>query len=284
MNFIKGLSKKTKIILICVIVFIILLIIANTSKKSNSTTPKGVTIPSTEYETDSNISEAELEQQALIKVFGNPPEGFRWNDDGEPIAISNENLTAEDVVYSFMRALSILDFETAQKYSSISLVINNYKDNYGVDASDSYYKQVNRQIYKEVLKSMEIEGISDSAVFANGQRVFTFKVKIYDLSNKDFWKDEADDIFKNLYIYNNSEADTTKAEQYVYSKILEYYQSGKATKKETTVDICLDKVKLGGWLVSDDTALNDLCSYRDGTSVYEYIMDCFSDWVDAKDR
>ena len=44
----------------------------------------------------------------------------------------------------------------------------------------------------------------------------------------------------------------------------------------------MDKVTLGGWLVEDDADLDTACSYTDGTSVYEYIMDQYTDWVEEK--
>ena len=281
LNFIKGLKIKTKIISIVVILLIILMIVANIQqgKKKAAVTPTQTTTAGTEADT---LSDAEVLQQSLIKKFGEPTDGFRWDSDGSRIPLGNSDLTAEEIAYQYVKAVSMLDFETAEKYSTNTTIPQNYEDFYDVDNSDSYYNQFSRKIYKAALLSIVIDKVVDSARFAGGKTIITFSITMYDLSNKTFWEPQANEIFDTLYDYSNAESDTTKAEQYVYGKILDYYQSGTAVTKTVQVDVVLDKVNLGGWLVSNDMDLYMLCSYSDGTSVYEYIMDQYADYSDSK--
>lgn len=272
--------------------FIILLIVANVQTKAKQKKEAEAaanrlaeaSLSSVDSVETEELSEAELEQRALIEVFGEPPSGFRWNDDGDLIPVSDEGLTDEEVAYQYLRALSTLNMETAQKYAYISRVISTYDSYYDSDASDSYYVQFARQLFKEALLSLEIEGVENTAVFANGRRIFTFEVSVIDLSYKEWWKDNQDEIFSNLQVYLTGEGDSTKAQQYVCEEILNYFKSDDVKRKTTTIDIVIDKVRLGGWVITDDTSLEMLCEYTDGTSAYEYIMEQYDNWITEKYR
>ena len=78
----------------------------------------------TEYDVDAAI------QQSLVDEYGEPPEGFKWTVTGELEALSSEELSAEDVIHTYIRSLSILDFATAQRYSKTSKVYDTYMDYY----------------------------------------------------------------------------------------------------------------------------------------------------------
>lgn len=281
-------KKPIKLILILIGVglFVTLLIVANVSKAKEAKVAEesaSMAAMETEPVTEAQLSDAEIEQQALIEVYGEPPAGFRWNDDGEPIAVSDEGLTAEEVVYQYLRAVSLLDMANAEKYAQLSMIVNKYDSYYSdVDASQDYYTQFARKMYSQALTSMEIESTEREAVFANGRRIYTMNLKVLDLSYKDFWKDNSEEIFEHLYQYITLENDSIKAQQYIYDQILAYYAKDDAKKRDIQVDIVLDKVTLGGWLVEDDADLDTACSYTDGTSVYEYIMDQYTDWVEEK--
>lgn len=281
-------KKPIKLILILIVVglFVTLLIVANVSKAKEAKVAEesaSMAAMETEPVTEAQLSDAEMEQQALIEVYGEPPAGFRWNDEGEPIAVSDEGLTAEEVVYQYLRAVSLLDMANAEKYAQLSMIVNKYDSYYSdVDASQDYYTQFARKMYSQALTSMEIESTEREAVFANGRRIYTMNLKVLDLSYKDFWKDNSDEIFEHLYQYITLENDSIKAQQYIYDQILAYYAKDDAKKRDIQVDIVLDKVTLGGWLVEDDADLDTACSYTDGTSVYEYIMDQYTDWVEEK--
>lgn len=281
-------SKKKWIILGAVGLFVILLVVANVSKakeEKQAAEESSMIAEATEAvqeATEEELSDAEIQQQALIAEFGEPPAGFRWNDEGEPVAISDENLTGEEVVHQYLRAASMLDLANAAKYAQISMVVNSMNSFYDVDASSSYYTQFSRKMYSEALTSMEILGTEREAVFANGKRIYTMNLRVLDLGYKDFWKDDQEEIFEMLYQYMAIEKDSLKAQQYVYDKILEYYSRDDAKKHDVQVDIVLDKVRLGGWLVTDDMDLDMICRYTDGTSVYEYVMECYTKWLEQK--
>lgn len=229
-----------------------------------------------------NLSRAELEQQAFIEEWGQPPEGFRWNRKGELVAVSSDDLTSEEVVWSYLRALSILDFSTVQKYSLNSVVESAYEGYF--DTSDignaSYYSQFLRKAYKFTLTSIEVDNVGNTAVFADGSAIVTVKLKLLDLTNKDFWLEDKDTIFNNLKNMYITEDDSTKAQQYLYDYIYSAYEGGRVGKRDITIELKLDKVNLGGWLVSDDTDLYSAVSYEDGTNITEYILEEYTDWVE----
>lgn len=98
-----------------------------------------------------------------------------------------------------------------------------------------------------------------------------------DLTNKDFWKKDEMEIYKNLYLYDQDESDTTKSDMYLYSYILDYYESGEALLRDVTFDITVEKYPDldSGWLVSIDNDVDDACSYKDGKLVVSYIKELY---------
>lgn len=233
---------------------------------------------------EDELSESEMHQRALVEVYGEAPQGFRWADDGELVPVSDEGLTDEEVAWQYLRALSMLDMETAQKYAYTSSIIPKYHDFYDTDASKSYYSQFQRKIFTKSLLALQIDSLDTKGVFANGRRVCTFTVTVLDLSYKDFWKDDSDSFFIELNAYLAGERDSTKGQQFIFDKILDFYESGECPTKTTQVDIVLDKVYKGGWLISDDNELRMLCEYTDGTSVYSYIMEEYNKWQVEQQR
>lgn len=231
---------------------------------------------------NAGLSESEIEQKAYIELWGQPQEGFRWNDNGELVAISSDNLTNEDVIWNYLRALSILDFSTVQKYSNHSLVEATYSGYFSDTnlGSASYFSQFLRKEYKYALTSIEVDSVGNTAVFADGTSIVTVKLKVLDLTNKDFWLEDKDMLFDKLKSLYVTEKDTTKAQQCVYDYIYSAYEDGKVGKRNITVEIKLDKVSLGGWLVSDDTDLSSALKYEDGVNVASYILDEYNKWFD----
>lgn len=279
-------SKKKYFIIGGVSLFVILLIVANVDTKNKekkaleeSSLAELSEMEYVETTTEVQLSDAEREQIMLAERLGEPPAGFRWSSNGELVAISDENLTAEEVVYQYLRSVSLLDIANAQKYSQHSSVLSTYDSYYSNSSSTGYYTQFARKLYAQVLTSMEVLGTEREVVFADGRRIYTMNIRLADLSYKDFWKDNQEEIFNQLRLYNNSESDNVKAQQYVFDLILEYFSREDCLKRDVQIDIVLDKVTLGGWLVSDDMDLDTYCKYTDGTSVYEYIFDCYSDWL-----
>lgn len=281
------LSKKHIIIIGVVLVLFLIISQASRAKKLEEVRRRNEEAlnqqqQSTETNPYDGLSDAEIEQLGYIEEWGQPAQGFRWNYNHELVPISSDDLTNEDVIWSYLRALSILDFSTVQKYSSISLVANTYSG-YFSDSSlgnSSYYSQFLRKVYKFALTSLEIESVGNTAVFANGTSIVTVKLKMLDLTDKDFWLEDRDEIFDNLKSLYVNENDSAKAQQYLYDYVYSAYENGKVGKRDITVEIKLDKVSLGGWLISDDTDLNSALCYENGLNVAQYILEEYNKWYE----
>lgn len=218
-------------------------------------------------------------QEALIKEYGTPPDGFKWSVTGELVALGNE-MPCEDVVYTYLRALSVLDFSIAEKYSYSSSVIDAYKNYYSVitQGITNYYDNFLRKQYGESMTSLSIDGIQNTAVFADGTMYVTVDVSCLDLTNKDFWEKDRDILFDQMRVYRDTESDNVKLKQYVYDYIYNSYKDGVVGKKSYTIQLVCDKNYGGGWLVSNDKELMAVLSYENGVDVAQFILDEFEDW------
>lgn len=217
-------------------------------------------------------------QPELVKSFGKVPDGFIWESDGTLLSLGDKSMSAEEVVYSYFRGLASLDISTVERYSRDSKVVESYSTYFdSKNKNTDYMDQFLRNMYKECLLSLQIQGIDSNAVFAANKQVFTVKAKMLDLTNKDFWKKDEMEIYKNLYLYDQDESDTTKSDMYLYSYILDYYESGEALLRDVTFDITVEKYPDldSGWLVSIDNDVDDACSYKDGKLVVSYIKELY---------
>lgn len=278
LNFIKKALKNKVVLGILVVVLIVVTIKIAAQNKREA---QGVVdVPVVEQ---SNLSEAELQQLKLNEMFGEPPAGFRWNTVGELVALGDNNLTPEDVGYYYIKALAQLEFATASKYSSSASVPDNYNAMYK-NQSTQGITQFTRSLYKEVLLSIEVDGVESTAVFDNGRYIITFNLRLLDLTNKEFWLKDAETIYSNLYSYSTGEGDTSKANQYLYDYLLDYYSSDEALKRDVKVDLVIDKVTNGGYLVSSDVDIDSLCRYQNGAVVSDFIWQCYTQWVNDSMR
>lgn len=220
-------------------------------------------------------------QEQLSSQFGNAPEGFEWDYTGNLVALGNDDdSSCEDVVYMFMRALSILDFSTAEKYSSDSKIVADYK-NYYSDIANSltdYYSSFLRKQFKKSITSLEINNISDKAVFADGSETVTISLNVLDLTDKDFWLKDKDSLYSTMRTYKETETDDVKMKQYVYDYIYSKYEDGTIGKRPITVELTVTKQNGGGWLVSGDGELCANLKYENGVNTAEYILSCFEKW------
>lgn len=218
-------------------------------------------------------------QEALRQQYGNPPEGFKWNFDGTLVALSDES-SCEDVIYTYMRALSTLDFATAQRYSENSKVIEEYQDYFGVTSQGitNYYDNFLRKQYKKSLTSLEVLGIGDVAIEANGTEYVTVDIACLDLEDKDFWREDQDMLYAKMYSYQDTEDDQVKAKQYLYDYIYGKYEDGSIGKKKHTIELVCSKLNGKGWLISNDKELESCLSYDNGTDVAQYIINQFRDY------
>lgn len=217
-------------------------------------------------------------QPELVKSYGKVPEGFIWESDGSLLSLGDKSMSAEDVVYAYLRGLSSLDISTVERYSRSSKVVESYSTYFDdKNKNTDYMDQFLRTMYKESLLSLQVKGIESNAVFAANKQVFTVKVSMLDLTNKDFWKKDEMEIYKNLYLYDQDEADTTKSDIYLYNYISDYYKSDNAVLRDVTFDITVQKYPdlNSGWLVSIDNDVDDACSYKDGKLVVSYIKEMY---------
>lgn len=212
-------------------------------------------------------------QKNLVKKYGDPPEGFKWSVTGELVAIGSDTMNAEDVLYTYLRSLSMLDFYTAQEYSEDSNVVSTYQDYYNNYGIEDYYDDFLRKQYKYALTTLEILQIGDTAVFADGTENVTVKLNMIDLTDKDFWLMDKDTLFDTLFNYKVYQDDDTKADQYLYDYIYKLYEKGSLPKKEVDVEIVLGKSAGGGWLVTNDKELDAALGYDWGTDIAKFIQD-----------
>ena len=230
---------------------------------------------------NTNLSIHDQIQQQLAQQFGDAPEGFEWGYTGELVPLGNDDeATCEDVVYMYIRALSILDFSTAERYSIDSAVIKDYQNYYGIVSNSitNYYDNFLRKQFRASLTSLEVECIKDTAVFSDGTEYVTLVVNALDLQDKDFWRGIEKDLWEQLRVYKETEEDDTKMEQYVYNYILDCYEDGSIGKRNYTIELVVSKGNGSGWLVSGDKELDAILTYENGVDVANYIINAFEEW------
>lgn len=219
-------------------------------------------------------------QDNLIETYGKLPKGYIWDLDGSLLSLGDKSMSAEDVVYAYLNGIRSLDMSIVQKYSRRSTVVSTYEGYFdSTNKTSDYYDQFIRNMYREAMLSIEVQGIENSSVFAENKQVFTVNVKMLDLSQKDFWSKDKPEIYKNLNIYNRDESDSTKGDIYLYNYVLNYYKSSDAAMRDVTFDITLQRYPDldTGWLVSIDTDVNSACRYTDGNLVVQYIRQMYYD-------
>lgn len=220
-------------------------------------------------------------QPRLIQRYGALPDGYIWSEGGEVLSLGNTDLSAEESMYAFLNGIRTLDFSSAQLYSRNSSVVSRYNSFYEssearyASYSDNFY----RNMYTLVLMSLQTHKVINTATFAENKQVFTVEIEMLDLSDKDFWLEDKNDIFETLYLYENGEDDSTKSEQYVYEYILKHYEDPNAKRRTVTVNLTLEKdPTLGtGWLVTIDKDIDNYCYYTDGTYINKFIISQYRD-------
>lgn len=282
--------KKSTFAIIGLILFIILMVSANNHAKQKKLREQQASTEQVSTE-ESNNSKSYTEgtdaylmsmQPELRKSFGTPPEGFIWDLNGKGISLGDKSKSSEDVLYTYIRALSTLDLATAQKYSRDAKVVETYNDYFSkANANQAdYQEQFMRNMYKQALTSMEITGVESSSKFASNKSVYTVTISMLDLTAKDFWEKDKDNLFKKLSGYESKENDSTKLEIFLYDYILNYYKTPTAVKRTVSMDITLERYPDidSGWLVSIDKDIDDAAKYNNGTLVTNYITEQFRQW------
>lgn len=282
--------KNSTFAIIGVVLFIILMVSANNHAKQKKLKEQQASTEQVSTE-ETNNSKSYTEgtdaylmsmQPELRKSFGTPPEGFIWDLNGKGISLGDKSKSSEDVLYTYIRALSTLDLATAQKYSRDAKVVETYNDYFSkANANQAdYQEQFMRNMYKQALTSMEITGVESSSKFASNKSVYTVTISMLDLTAKDFWEKDKDNLFKKLSGYESKENDSTKLEIFLYDYILNYYKTPTAVKRTVSMDITLERYPDidSGWLVSIDKDIDDAAKYNNGTLVTNYITEQFRQW------
>lgn len=235
-----------------------------------------------EADEDNNTSDSLLMQMQddLVKDYGKVPDGYLWDIDGSLLSLGDKKLTAEEVVYAYFRGLQSLDMSSVQKFSRESVVVDTYESYFSeINKNTDYTDQFLRDMYRQSLLSIQIDGIENSSNFAENKMVFTVKAKMLDLTQKDFWKGDKLEIYKNLKVYDADESDSTRADIYLYDYISRYYASDGAELRDVTFDLTVQRYPdlNTGWLVSVDTDVDSACRYADGKLVVSYIHELYRD-------
>lgn len=227
----------------------------------------------------------EEEQKRLIRKYGEAGEGYYWSDEGTRMALGDENLSETEVIRTFLRSLSTLDFATAQKYAYKDQVLKTLNGYFNSEAEFTYSESFKKSMYQQFLLSLEIEGIESQATFADDKTNVTVKLKALDLSNKDFWKSDREDLLKGIYSYRKTEADSTKARNFLYEYVSNYWKSEGAKKKSITVNLTLTKrTSTGGWLVSNDMELDNYAKYSEGETVINNILKEYDEEISRRPK
>ena len=234
---------------------------------------------STPAESSEPLSFDDQMQQSLIAQYGIPPEGFKWDLTGHLLPIGNDVDTAEGQIYKFIAALRSLDFATVQSCSSNSDTLATYQSYYSSIGLNNDYTNFLRKQMAVTLQSLAITGITQAGTFADGTQYFTVTLDVLDLTNKDFWVEDQDEIFAHMRESVEKESDVAKSNQYLYDYVYKAYQEGKPGLRSVDVTLTVSKQQDQGFLVTDDMELSALISYEGGNALVQYILNNFNAWL-----
>lgn len=289
LNYIEDVKSNPKKLIIPAVILLVVIFFINgfrsfREEQKRKELYENAEVPETPVSEDNGYedlydSEIINRQEDLIKKYGPLPENYLWDLDGTLLSMGDKDATAEEALWGYLNGIRTLDFSSAQKYSRGSSVVKRYEMFFDTaEAKDDVYSDnFYRNMYTEVLKSIQPKKVTDTAVFAENKQVFTVELELLDLSSKDFWEKDREDIYNTLYIYSKDEDDYTKSENYIYDYVLDYYRSPEAITRNVTVNITVEKyARLGtGWLVTIDKDIDNYCYYTDGNIVARYIMSSF---------
>lgn len=202
-----------------------------------------------------------------------PPDGFILTSACNLLPAGNAELTPEEVGFTFLRALTNLDLETAARYSYNSSVIRRFERFFDTDNNYTLDQDFVRTLYSQALLTLVVHDVAHTATFPDGRVAITYNIEILDLLDRDFWLDDQEMLFKDLNQFLVTESDSTKAHEYLHEYLLAYYQSPEADTRFTTVTLTIDRVvDQDHWVVSDDSALDTLAQFVDRDSIVAHIL------------
>lgn len=272
--------KKISITIFVLLIFGYFIVTASIQRNAD----KEAEVNASNKQTVEAKSDFDRDQEKLVKKYGKPKKGFRWNDEGKLQAVGEKEMKSEDVIYAYVRGLSTLDFSNAQRYSYKTDVVKTYQGYFDAEQDFTYNKTFQKGMYKQVLLSMKPNKIVDTALFAEYKTSITMNIELLDLSNKDFWFKDRDKIFNDLKKYKVTERDTTKMKDYLYNYVLSYYSSEQPKTRNVKVNFVLQQTVDGSWLVTNDAELDAIAKYQDGEIVVNQILDQFERWIGTGDN
>lgn len=212
-------------------------------------------------------------------------EKFYYDEFGNKLSYGDTNMSSEDVIYTFVKSLALLDFSTAQTYvyNGNSYVVSGYETNNSSFSGGSGYSiayNFTHKIYKKLLSSLKVEKILDTVIMQDKQ-IITVEIEHLDFNNNEFWLKDKETLFNNIYIYykeENAESANAKVNEYLSEYIKEKYESKDAPKKTDEVELEVVKSSTGAWVINSDVDLYNLSIYNDGSYSINNIKQAYSDW------
>ncbi len=229
-----------------------------------------IVVDSSTTDTANNIvDELQLE---LTKEYGECPTGFKWTRAGKMVPTGNSKYTSEEVLYMYFRGLSMQDFSVVQMCSIDSTVVRTYQG-YRKDGDRKAYTQFLARQFTSAIRNLQLEEDLDVAVFADGTEYHNVKYTTLDFTDKNFYLEDREKIFKEWAEVYNVERDLEKLTNNLYDYVISKYESPDFPKKAYTVEFKL-KVDEGkdGFLIMDDETFCTQLLYEHGTDVISYIQ------------
>lgn len=263
---------KQVLVLVVLVLIVWVLFFRGVGNKSNQSEQVESDVELTQIEMDYRDTLDEIARECKISL----QVGQVVLDNCLVIDTNQEIPLMEEVGYLYIRALSNLDLETAFKYSYKTKILSKYQSFFEKDTEFNYKLNFDRNLYKQALLSLTIQGVQDTVTLSPKQAAMTFNIEALDLTNKDFWVKDKEVIFNTLAKYRITESDTTKAREYLYNYILNYYSSPEAKKIQKSVTFKIEKVyRTNYWVITDDLSLDAVLSNHEGESIITYIMNQF---------
>lgn len=225
-------------------------------------------------------------QKNLIKKYGEAKKGYYWDDDGNLVARGDTDKKARDVGRLYMQSVSKLDAKQLEKFAYPSTVLKTFDKFYSKDTDYSNSDLFKINTYKEVMKSIQVIGVSDTISYASNKMVITYDVRYLDLSYRGFWTKDKDKLFSDMLETTLAEQDKSKIKSYLYDYVLKYYKSETPSYRDGQVTLTLQKSQTAGWLVTNDKTLDSLGKFDDNSvdnSPVGQILTEFENYYDDKE-
>lgn len=223
------------------------------------------------------LSEEAMDQLSFFRYKGDPGEGYIWNEDYERVAISNAELTPQEVVETYIQNIRFLNFAEANKYCISRVTTNAYSNLYNDTTIElDIFTSYQRKLYKLIYENIEMQDVSVGAVFEDGTQHITVTLKSIDLQDKTFITGDVKfKLFEQLWSISETTGDGTLSKEIILNYLYEYY-STKLPKKTFDITFVVEK-STSGWVISEDVALTNILTNADGIEASDYILEMYED-------